>query len=228
MLDQMTITLCIETSSAHCSVALAIEETVFANTRLLKRAHNEHLLTMLDQVYRNAGISPRHTELVGFSCGPGSFTGVRIGTAVGQAVAVASNAAMAPVPSPLVWALNWHKEHEGHGAASSDDVLVSVRSRGEAYYLTHYRVNVHVLDPLHETELVSDMPDWALAASAIVGDMPPWLPHDMQSTFIADVVPHASVMVEVARSTFARGDSVAPAFGLPTYIQGDSPWRRKG
>lgn len=217
----MTITLCIETSSAHCSVALSVGETVFKDTRLLQRTHNEHLLQMLDALYREAGLAPRQTELIAFGCGPGSFTGVRIGAAVCQAIAVASAASVVAVPSPQVYALNAYRE------VQVPFVLVSVRSRGDAFYMTGYQEHGSDVEMAHPTELVTTLPQWAREAPCVVGELPPWLPDSMRAAYVANVTPCSDVMVSFARQVHASGASVSAELALPMYIEGDSPWQPK-
>ncbi|MEC8144879.1 MAG: tRNA (adenosine(37)-N6)-threonylcarbamoyltransferase complex dimerization subunit type 1 TsaB, partial [Pseudomonadota bacterium] len=82
----MTVTLCIETSTAHCSLALAVDGRVFSEHERLLRRHNEQVLPMLDRLYKQAGATPRDTQLIGFGAGPGSFTGVRIAASIAQGV----------------------------------------------------------------------------------------------------------------------------------------------
>ena len=60
----MINTLCIDTSTAHCSVALAIGDAVFADTQRLERRHNQEIIPMLDALYQRAGLAVQDTELV--------------------------------------------------------------------------------------------------------------------------------------------------------------------
>ncbi len=86
----MTNTLCIETSTAHCSLALAVGEDIFSQQRKLERSHNEHILPMLSELFASAGLSKQDIQVIGFGAGPGSFTGVRIAASVAQGIAMAS------------------------------------------------------------------------------------------------------------------------------------------
>ena len=97
----MTVTFCIETSGAHCSLAVAIDEQIYAADRELRRTHNLHLLPMADELLQRVGLVPTDVELVAFGCGPGSFTGVRIAAAVSQALALAADAAVLDAPDVL-------------------------------------------------------------------------------------------------------------------------------
>ena len=86
----MLTTLCIETSSAHCSLALGVGDEIFVKHELLLRRHNERVLPMLDELLHAAGLCPTHIQLIGFGAGPGSFTGVRIAASIAQGIALAA------------------------------------------------------------------------------------------------------------------------------------------
>ena len=45
---------------------------------------NQRVLQTLDDLFNTAGISVRSLNVIGFACGPGSFTGVRMAAAVVQ------------------------------------------------------------------------------------------------------------------------------------------------
>ena len=60
----MTVTLCIETSTAYCSLALADQNGMFCRHEKLLRRHNEQVLPMLDALYQEAGIAVRDTALL--------------------------------------------------------------------------------------------------------------------------------------------------------------------
>ncbi len=234
----MNITLCIETSSAHCSVALAVGDELFDDNRLLERSHNEHLLAMLDALCGRANIRAADVELIGFGCGPGSFTGVRIAASVSQAIALAAGCPVVPIPSSQVLA-------DTAQAETGLTTWVScIRSRGTSYYLALYEnEKKNETAPGHNRCTQAEMlcqspPEWLRSVldagesqapdvvggvvAGIVGEMPPWLP-ECGLTHIT-LPPSAKVMVARTRAYHAQGSSVDAELALPVYVQGDSPW----
>jgi tRNA threonylcarbamoyladenosine biosynthesis protein TsaB len=81
--------LCIETSSRRGSVVLAEGPRVVARaTHSDLNAHAERLRPLLDQVLGQAGWTKADLDRVGVGMGPGSFTGLRVGIAFAQGIAL--------------------------------------------------------------------------------------------------------------------------------------------
>jgi tRNA threonylcarbamoyladenosine biosynthesis protein TsaB len=79
----------IETSSRRGSVALVEQgELVLALSHEELNAHAERLLPLIDQALAETGWSRASLERVAVGVGPGSFTGLRVGIALGQGIAV--------------------------------------------------------------------------------------------------------------------------------------------
>ncbi|MFO7846258.1 MAG: tRNA (adenosine(37)-N6)-threonylcarbamoyltransferase complex dimerization subunit type 1 TsaB [Balneolaceae bacterium] len=73
--------LAIETSTPVCSVALqATRRTVWEKRIEGRGVHSERLFTFTDELLRRAGSNVEGLEAVLFSRGPGSYTGLRIGS----------------------------------------------------------------------------------------------------------------------------------------------------
>ncbi len=175
---------------------------------------------MLDQLYQEAGVPPAATTLIGFGCGPGSFTGVRIAASACQAIAMRADARVVPISSSAALAataLRVHKEAAG--------VVVAIRSRGDAYYLSRYVRDAHGgLLQTHEDELLTADPGWVTPGELVAGSVPAWLAVE---TPAADLAPCAQDMLPLAQAAHSSGRSVAPEGALPRYFSGDSPWRKR-
>ena len=141
----MTTALVIETSSAYCSLALHVDGKDFVVHKLLQRQHNQFLLSLLDELFAQAQILPTQVEVIGFGCGPGSFTGVRIAAAATQAIGFTANAQIVRIPSDefLLYSIPQPRQ------AQSQRWICSIRSRGQAYYVSQFERQAGVWQERH-------------------------------------------------------------------------------
>ena len=99
----MTI-LVIETATAACSVALLDGDRVLAaRHELVGRGHAERLVPMIGEVLADAG--QRRADLIQVDCGPGSFTGIRVGLAAARALALVWGVPVAGFSAPALIAV---------------------------------------------------------------------------------------------------------------------------
>jgi tRNA threonylcarbamoyladenosine biosynthesis protein TsaB len=79
-----TTTLVIETATGACSIALLRDGAVVAERHeVVERGHAERLVPMIGELL--AGVRP---DAILVDCGPGSFTGLRVGLAAAQGLAI--------------------------------------------------------------------------------------------------------------------------------------------
>lgn len=88
------LTICFDTSGPTGCVALVADDRKIGAIRLSKvYGHNETLLPSISLLLEQAGRKPSDLTGVAFVRGPGSFTGLRIGTAVAYGLSEANPAA---------------------------------------------------------------------------------------------------------------------------------------
>ena len=79
----MSLILQIETATTVCSVALSENGRVLAYQEVQQRnVHAEVITLFIDEVLKTAGKQYSELSAVAVSCGPGSYTGLRIGISV--------------------------------------------------------------------------------------------------------------------------------------------------
>ena len=86
----MPLTLVVDSSSETLFVALLGEGATLVELRLaLSQPHSKTLMEAVDWTLRQASIEASQLEQLAVSCGPGSFSGLRIGIATMQGLAQA-------------------------------------------------------------------------------------------------------------------------------------------
>ena len=90
----------LDSSGMTASVAIASPDLVIAEYSVTyKKTHSQTLVPMLDEICRMAQLSPDEIEAIAVAGGPGSFTGLRIGSATAKGLALAWNKPILSVPT---------------------------------------------------------------------------------------------------------------------------------
>lgn len=96
-LPEIPTILALDTSTNLCSVAVISGENVIELQRDLPRAHNQHILAMVNEAL--GGRSLDSIDLIACGVGPGSFTGIRVAVGVAQGLGWSLDIPVLPVCS---------------------------------------------------------------------------------------------------------------------------------
>jgi tRNA threonylcarbamoyladenosine biosynthesis protein TsaB len=92
--------LALDSSGLVASVALAEDDNLIAEyTIQYKKTHSQTLLPMLDAVRNMVELDLSTVDAIAVAAGPGSFTGLRIGSATAKGLAFAMDTPIVPVPT---------------------------------------------------------------------------------------------------------------------------------
>lgn len=81
----MSLILSLETSAKVCSVAIHNNATLVATSEIhIEQSHASKLAVLIEEVKKKAGIELNQLAAVAISSGPGSYTGLRIGTSTAK------------------------------------------------------------------------------------------------------------------------------------------------
>ncbi|MEO0573887.1 MAG: tRNA (adenosine(37)-N6)-threonylcarbamoyltransferase complex dimerization subunit type 1 TsaB [Pseudomonadota bacterium] len=123
--------LCIDASSNVCSLAAQSASGVFSVSEDQAGSHASSLMALLDGILEDAQLSPEVLDGIVYGCGPGSFTGVRIGIALAQGLAHGAQIKMLPVSSLRNIAQQWFDKYP------DDDVVdVAIDARMGEWYVS--------------------------------------------------------------------------------------------
>lgn len=92
--------LALDSSGMVASVAVVEAEQVLAEyTTNYKKTHSQTLLPMLDEIVKQIELDLDTIDAIAVAAGPGSFTGLRIGSATAKGLGLALNKPIIPVPT---------------------------------------------------------------------------------------------------------------------------------
>jgi tRNA threonylcarbamoyladenosine biosynthesis protein TsaB len=213
--------LAIETTTEACSVALVHGDELLVRSELAPRRHTELALPMADALLAEAGLARTALDAIAVGRGPGAFTGVRIGVALAQGMALALDLPVVAVSSLAALAL----EAEIDDAA----ILAVIDARMSEIYAGAYRRDA-------EAGLVELMPEVVLEPGRLqLPDARAWCVVGSGWTTYAEVLrsllgdrlrqaegmryPQAARVAELAVREYQAGHAVAPELALPVYLR---------
>ena len=99
--------LALDSSGLVASVAVMEDDTMVAEyTMNYKKTHSQTLVPMLDQMSKMIELDLNTIDAIAIASGPGSFTGLRIGSATAKGLGLALNKPIIPVPTVDALAYN--------------------------------------------------------------------------------------------------------------------------
>ena len=99
--------LALDSSGLVASVAILTEETILAEyTVNFKKTHSQTLLPMLDEIVRMLELDLKDIDAIAVAKGPGSFTGLRIGSATAKGLGLALDKPLLGIPTVDALAYN--------------------------------------------------------------------------------------------------------------------------
>jgi tRNA threonylcarbamoyladenosine biosynthesis protein TsaB len=215
----MPYILCIETSGINCSVGIFDGDKLLHCAESKRRnSHAELLNIYIEECLQASGISAIELDAVAISKGPGSYTGLRIGTSTAKGLCYGLNIPLVSVDTLLSMALavNNRKEY--------DFICPMLDARRMEVYTC-------LVDPdLNKTEetqaLIVDensLQHLKDKKVAFLGDgsdkCKDLLSHLTLAEFIEDVFPSAQFMGKFANDSFETKEFEDVAYFVPFYLK---------
>lgn len=214
--------LAVDTSTPACSAALLINHELQERYAVKPQQHTRLILPMIDELLAEANINLQQLDAIAFGCGPGSFTGLRIGAGVVQGIAFAADLPVIPISTLRALAqgayrsLGWNK------------VITALDARMSELYWASFQLDDHNMQPV-ETEQLCSLAKIPLPAERGwygVGDG--WLNFtevlksqlgDKLIEINPDFYPHAQDIASLASIAFQQGKTVTAEQALPVYLR---------
>lgn len=221
--------LAFELSTEACSVAVWVDGDVRERHEIAPRRHAELALPWAEALLAEAGIARSQLDAIAVGRGPGAFTGVRLGVAIAQGIALALDRPAVPVSTLAALAMRATVLGAGEGA----HVLAAIDARMNEVYTARYVLTTGqgVLQPVStgdEQVLPPDavvLPEQAgtwfgvgTGFAALGGVLQARLPSGWGAVD-AGALPHAADVVRLAHAALLRGEAVAPEKLEPAYLR---------
>ncbi len=214
--------LAIETSTTACSAALQVGSEVAEVFKVAPREHSNLILSMVDQLLVEAGISLIQLDSIAFARGPGAFTGLRIAAGVVQGMAFASDLPVTPVSTLAAMAHGAFRDYGAQRVLVANDA-----GMGEVYFGAYFvpafaqaeLQGEECVTPLSKVPAINDG-EWLALGSGWQGtdQMPKGLAGQLTQTVTA-YYPQAKDVVHLAQSVFANGGYVSAEEAVPIYLR---------
>ena len=117
--------LALDTSTEACSVALLYNgEKTYLN-ELAQRTHAKRILPMVDEILADSGLKLNQLDALAFGRGPGSFTGVRVGAAIAQGLALGADLPVIPISNLTAMAQAAFELYQAENVAAAIDARMN-------------------------------------------------------------------------------------------------------
>jgi len=216
--------LAFETSTEALSVALSIDGQVRERFELAPRRHAELALPWAEALLADAGVKRSQLDAIAVGRGPGAFTGVRLGIALAQGIALALDRPVVAVSTLAALAMR----AEANGVAASR-VFAAIDARMGEVYSAAFELrdsDAHALDEERVTApdgvvVPGDGHDW-IGVGTGFGAAENALSQRLAARFVsidATQLPHAADVARLAAKACARGEAVAAERIEPAYLR---------
>lgn len=214
--------LAIESAGPLCEIAACRDGRISSRAGSQARDQSRHIYSAVTEALEELDLRLGDLDCIAFGCGPGGFTGLRVGAAVVQALSYAASIPVCRISSLASMALG---PIEQHGA---DVVATCLDARMGEAYLAIYRA--------HDGDLVAAILEDCLVEPATFTIDPAmtfyaagtgWRAHknllDRHRNVISgddlELMPSARHLLALAEKSYAAGRTCLPHEAVPNYIR---------
>ena len=206
----------IDTSSSSLSVAVMDDDLLKGEFTLNhKLTHSEQMMPLLDSLLSHLELNMSDIDLIGVSVGPGSFTGIRIGVAAANAMAMALDIPVVGISS---------LEAMAYTAGETAYTIVSTfDAQRDRFYFNAYRFEnselkaIEAEDVLEKEDLIKKLESYdkvlLLGDAVFINEE---LPLNVKKAKRAVRYVRASSVCELAHRDYLLGKT---GFAVPVYLR---------
>jgi len=214
--------LAVETATPTWSAAASNGDRISVSMHEAPGSQSQMIYGAVQRVLEETGLDLNALDCIAFDCGPGNFTGLRVGAAVAQSLSFGLFVPVCRISSLAAMAAGAVRRHRVSAVAPCLDARM-----GEAY-LALYRVD-------DQQSMIAEIEDELVdpAAFNIAGDQeffaagPGWTTHaalferhrNLATGSDFQVLPSAEELLYLAEKSFRAGQTVSAAEAVPNYLR---------
>ena len=219
----MSCILNIETSTSVCSVAASQDgQTIFVKEDLKGPSHAVSLGVFVDEALSFIDSHAIPLDAVAVSCGPGSYTGLRIGVSMAKGICYGRDLPLIGIPTLKVQCVPVLLYHDELPEDALLCPMIDAR-RMEVYAAIYDRalktvrdISADIIDETSYTEFLDKQPVYFFGDGAAKCKAKITHPN---ARFIDDIRPLASMMCPLAEKAIAENDFKDVAYFEPFYLK---------
>ena len=215
----------IESSSLTAGAAIIRDDTVLAEYSVsFKKTHSQTLLSMIDEVVRMTQTDLNDLDAIAISAGPGSFTGLRIGSATAKGLCLALDKPLAEVSTLEAMAL-------GCGFTSGL-ICPVIDARRRQVYTAVYSLDEQmeitcIIEPslmlVEElAEKLAQYKEKIMFTGDCINVYGQWFKEHVEGTLIAPSVssfPRAAAVAQIGKKMYEQGRTISADDHRPVYLK---------
>lgn len=217
--------LAMDTVFDQCSIAIldASGQVLSSHTETGKRQQTQQILPMIDAALSEAQLNLADIQALIFNRGPGAFSGIRINTAVVQALSVAHDIPCVGISSLQAIAQCAYQKH------GLTEVYSALDARMQQVYFGQYVLTDNLMQAVdqengEDTEQLLDYERQTLLNIPIAGNGAPLLKSHDGQIIQADIHPDATVIGQLGIAQFMAIGGTEAAQALPKYLRNQA-WK---
>lgn len=216
--------LAMDTVFDQCSIAIIDSngKVISSQTETGKRQQTQQILPMIDSALAESQLKLGDIKALIFNRGPGAFSGIRINTAVVQALSVAHDIPCVGISSLQAIAQAAYNQHD------LTQVYSALDARMQQVYFAQYRLLDGIMQPVADekgdNEQLLDYEHQTLLTIPIVGNGANLLKLYDEQVSYDDINPDAEVIGQLGIAQFALSGGTNAANALPVYLRNQA-WK---
>lgn len=222
--------LALDTCTEACSAALLVGDELHAKSAIAPREHAKLLLPTIQTLLADAELSLSQLDAIAFGRGPGSFTGVRIGTATAQGLAFGADLPVLPMSTLQALA------QQGYRLSGVSKQLAAIDARMSEIYCGAFELTEQGMQPVL-AERVCPPELWRELIGQSSADQwyatgTGWKAYQEKMNLsdlnyhAEDLFPLAEDMAYLAQFEWQQGRAVEAELAQPVYLRDTVTWKK--